>query len=54
MVYRGVRGGVEDRWFKKVKQPDGSTAEAPSKAHGIKSRWKARYVDAEWVCCTNR
>lgn len=47
MVYRGVRGGVEDRWFKKVKQPDGSTAEAPSKAHGIKSRWKARYVDAE-------
>ncbi|MBE5506430.1 hypothetical protein E3G54_003748 [Mycobacteroides abscessus] len=47
MVYRGVRGGVEDRWFKKVKQSDGSTVEVPSKAHGIQSRWKARYVDAE-------
>ncbi len=44
---RTVRSGVEDRWFKKVKQPDGSTAEVPSKNHGIKARWRARYVDAE-------
>lgn len=47
MVYRGVRGGVEDRWYKKVKQADGSTIEVPSAKHGVKSRWKARYVDAE-------
>jgi integrase len=49
MVYRGVRGGVEDRWIKKVRQPDGSYAEAPSKSHGVTSRWKARYVDGEGV-----
>jgi integrase len=49
MVYRGVRGGVEDRWIKKVRQPDGSYAEAPSKAHGVRSRWKARYVDGEGI-----
>ncbi|MBN7385442.1 tyrosine-type recombinase/integrase [Mycobacteroides abscessus] len=47
MVYRGVRGGVEDRWFKSVKQSDGSTVEAPSAKHGTKLRWRARYVDAE-------
>lgn len=39
MVYRGVRGGVEDRWYKKLRQPDGTITEVPSKAHGVKSRW---------------
>lgn len=47
MVYRGVRGGVSDRWFKKVKQDDGSTIEVPAKDHGVTKRWKARIVDSE-------
>jgi integrase len=47
VVYRGVRGSVEDRWFKQVRQLDGSYADAPSARHGVLSRWRARYVDAE-------
>lgn len=38
-MYRGVRGGVVDRWYKK----DGT----PSKKHGCTSRYAARYVDQE-------
>lgn len=47
MVYRGVRGKAEDRWYKKVRQPDGSIAKQPSARYGVKKRWRARYVDAE-------
>ena len=39
MAYRGVRGGVVDRWVKK----DGT----PSRLHGTPSRYAARYVDGE-------
>lgn len=47
MVHRAVRGGVEDRWFKRVKQPDGSYQDVPSAKHGIPARWRARYVTGE-------
>lgn len=47
MVRRGVRGSVEDRWVKKVRNPDGTITEVPSAKHGIRLRWRARYVDAE-------
>ncbi|WP_244967707.1 tyrosine-type recombinase/integrase [Tsukamurella tyrosinosolvens] len=47
MVHRAVRGGVEDRWYKRVRQPDGSYVEAPSAKHGLAARWRARYVTDE-------
>src|SRR5690242_13523213 len=45
VLRRNRRAGVEDRWTKTVKQPDGSTKTVPSTAHGKGSRWRARYVD---------
>lgn len=42
---RNRRAGVEDRWTKAVRLPDGTTKTVPSAAHGRGSRWRARYVD---------
>jgi integrase len=42
---RKRRGGVEDRWYKTVKAPDGTTTKVPSKDYGKGSRWRSRYVD---------
>lgn len=42
---RNRRAGVEDRWSKTVRLPDGSTETVPSAAHGKGLRWRARYVD---------
>lgn len=42
---RNRRAGVEDRWTKTVREPDGTTKTAPSGSHGKGSRWRARYVD---------
>ncbi|MDQ1305182.1 MAG: hypothetical protein QG671_1013 [Actinomycetota bacterium] len=42
---RNRRAGVEDRWFKSVKQPDGTVLKEESSAHGRGLRWRARYVD---------
>ncbi|CAN5755156.1 site-specific integrase [soil metagenome] len=42
---RNRRAGVEDRWTKAVREPDGTTKTVPSAAHGKGSRWRARYVD---------
>lgn len=44
---RNRRSGVEDRWTKTVRNPDGTTRSAPSANHGKGSRWRARYVDDE-------
>lgn len=41
---RKRRAGVEDRWTRTVRQPDGTTKTEPSANHGRGSRWKARYV----------
>jgi integrase len=42
---RNRRSGVEDRWTRKLRQPDGTTKTIPSSNHGKGSRWRARYVD---------
>lgn len=44
---RNRRSGVEDRWSKTVRLPDGSTETVPSAVHGKGKRWRARYVDDE-------
>lgn len=42
---RNRRSGVEDRWSKTVRLPDGTTETVPSAASGKGLRWRARYVD---------
>lgn len=42
---RNSRAGVEDRWTKTVREPDGTAKTVPSAAYGKGSRWRARYVD---------
>lgn len=42
---RNRRAGVEDRWTKTVRGPDGSTRAEQSANWGKGSRWRARYVD---------
>lgn len=42
---RNRRAGVEDRWTKTARLPDGTTESVPSAAHGKGLRWRARYVD---------
>ena len=45
MTARGRRAGVEDRWYKTIRTPDGKTETKPSTRHGVGLRWRARYVD---------
>ncbi|PQP38802.1 site-specific integrase [Mycolicibacterium austroafricanum] len=42
---RNRRAGVEDRWNKTVRLPDGSIETVPSANDGKGLRWRARYVD---------
>lgn len=42
---RNRRAGVEDRWNKPVRNPDGTTRSLPTIRHGKGRRWLARYVD---------
>lgn len=42
---RNRRAGVEDRWTKTIRLPDGTTKTLPSSNYGKGSRWRARYVD---------
>lgn len=42
---RNRRSGVEDRWHKTVKGPDGAPQKVPSARYGKGKRWLARYVD---------
>ena len=44
-VKRNRRAGVEDRWTKTVRDPDGTTRTEQSANYGKGSRWRARYVD---------
>lgn len=44
---RNRRAGVEDRWSKTVRLPDGTTETVRSALHGKGKRWRARYVDDE-------
>jgi integrase len=42
---RNRRAGVEDRWFKSIRDEQGNTRTCPSARHGTGLRWLARYVD---------
>ncbi len=42
---RNSRAGVEDRWTKSIRRPDGSIETVPSARHGKGLRWMARWVD---------
>lgn len=44
---RNPRAGVEDRWYKTIRHPDGTTEAVPSARHGKGMRWMARWVDDE-------
>ncbi|MBF6330257.1 tyrosine-type recombinase/integrase [Nocardia transvalensis] len=44
-VRRNRRAGVEDLWYKTIRNEDGTTERVPSKLHGTGKRWRARYVD---------
>lgn len=42
---RNRRAGVEDLWYKTIRDADGTERRIPSKLHGTGKRWRARYVD---------
>lgn len=44
---RNRRAGVEDRWTKTIRLPDGTTKTTPSATYGKRNRWRGRYVDDE-------
>lgn len=44
---RNRRAGVEDRWTKTIRRPDGTNETAPSARNGKGLRWMARWVDHE-------
>lgn len=44
---RNRRSGVEDRWFKTVRDADGNKQTVPSGRSGVGMRWRARYVDEQ-------
>lgn len=45
MAKRNQRSGVEDRWYRTVREDGGTVSTVPSAMHGKGSRWRARYVD---------
>lgn len=44
---RNRRAGVEDRWSKTIRRPDGTKESVPSATYGKGKRWRARYVDED-------
>ena len=42
---RNRRAGVENRWFKTVRDAQGNATKVPTSRHGRGLRWLARYVD---------
>ncbi|MCJ0980408.1 site-specific integrase [Rhodococcus sp. ARC_M12] len=42
---RNRRAGIEDRWTKTTRNPDGTTTKTHSANHGQGKRWRARWVD---------
>jgi integrase len=42
---RNRRAGVEDRWYKTVREESGTAKTVPSANYGKGGRWRARYVD---------
>ena len=44
-VARNPRAGIDDRWHKRVKGPDGAIRKERSALYGEVSRWRVRWVD---------
>jgi hypothetical protein len=44
---RNRRAGVEDRWYKTIRDEQRNEKKVPSARHGKGKRWMARYVDDE-------
>jgi integrase len=44
---RNRRAGVEDRWYRTIRDDHGNKQKVPSARHGNGMRWLARYVDHE-------
>jgi hypothetical protein len=42
---RHQRAGIDDRWTKRVKGPDGKMRTERSAVYGKVSRWRVRWVD---------
>jgi integrase len=42
---RNQRAGIDDRWYKRVKGPDGVVRKEKSAMHGKVARWRVRWVD---------
>jgi integrase len=45
MSVRHQRAGIEDRWHKRVKGPDGTMRRDQSASYGAVTRWRVRWVD---------
>ena len=45
MTLRHQRAGIDDRWHKRVKGPDGETRTERSAVYGKVTRWRVRWVD---------
>lgn len=45
MTTRHQRAGIDDRWTKRVKGPDGKTRTERSAVYGKVTRWRVRWVD---------
>ncbi|WP_108924582.1 tyrosine-type recombinase/integrase [Mycobacterium montefiorense] len=45
MTTRHQRAGIDDRWHKRVKGPDGNMHASRSAVYGKVSRWRVRWVD---------
>lgn len=44
-VNRNPRAGIDDRWHKRVKGPDGTVRKERSAVYGKVARWRVRWVD---------
>ncbi|QZH63801.1 tyrosine-type recombinase/integrase [Mycolicibacterium farcinogenes] len=44
MAARGDRAGIDDRWHKRMRQPDGTTTTVKSAVYGQVTRWRVRWV----------
>jgi integrase len=46
VITRNERAGIDDRWHKRVKEPDGTMRTERSAVYGKVSRWRVRWVDS--------
>jgi integrase len=46
VITRNERAGIDDRWHKRVKEPNGTMRTERSAVYGKVSRWRVRWVDS--------